>query len=107
MSLNEEGAKMNLSVLFQVRGIVSKYLKRFELYINVVLKFIAYLLLFRTMSGNDVFSGTGVFNSFMVQMVLALVATLLPNRCGVMIALAICVYNIFNRRLLVQLLWEP
>lgn len=91
---------MNLSVLFQVRGIVSKYLKRFELYINVVLKFIAYLLLFRTMSSNDVFSGTGVFNSFMVQMVLALVATLLPNRCGVMIALAICVYNIFQSSLI-------
>ena len=95
MRLNEEGAKMNLSTLFQVRGIVSKYLKRYELYINVVLKFAAYLLLFRIMSGNTAFSGEGVFNSFVVQLVLALVATLLPNRCGVMIALAICVYNIF------------
>ncbi len=100
MRLSEEGGNMNLSTLFQVRGIVSKYLKRYELYINVVLKFVAYLMLFRITSGNAAFSGEGVFNSFMVQMVLALVATLLPNRCGVLIALGISVYNIFQTSLI-------
>jgi len=91
---------MNFSTLFQVRGIISKYIKRYELYIKVFLKFAAYLVLFRTMSDNAAFAGEGVFNSFMVQMVLALVSTLLPSRCGVLIALAICVYNIFQASLI-------
>ncbi|MBQ7049607.1 MAG: hypothetical protein IJN87_03170, partial [Firmicutes bacterium] len=91
---------MNFSTLFQVRGIISKYIKRYELYIKVVLKFAAYLVLFRTMSDNAAFAGEGVFNSFMVQIVLALVSTLLPSRCGVLIALAICVYNIFQASLI-------
>ncbi len=91
---------MNLSTLFQVRGLISKYIKRYELYIKVVLKFVAYLVLFRTMTDNASFAGAGVFNSFMVQLVLALVSTLLPSRCGVLIALAICVYNIFQASLI-------
>ncbi len=95
---------MNLSTLFQVRGLISKYIKRYELYIKVVLKFVAYLILFRTMTDNVVFAGEGVFNSFMVQMVLALVSTLLPSRCGVLIALAICVYNIFQASLIGSLI---
>ena len=40
----------------------------------------------------------------MVQLVLALVSTLLPSRCGVMIALGICVYNIFQASLIGSLL---
>ncbi len=95
---------MNVSTLFQVRGLISKYIKQYELYIKVVLKFAAYLILFRTMTGNAAFAGEGVFNSFMVQMVLALVSTLLPSRCGVLIALAICVYNIFQASLIGSLI---
>ncbi|MBO7260173.1 MAG: hypothetical protein J6U97_01620, partial [Bacteroidaceae bacterium] len=95
---------MNLSVLFQVRGLVSKYLKRYELYIKIVLKFLAYFVLFRNMTGNAAFVGDGVFNSAMVQLVLALVSTLLPSRCGVLIALGICVYNIFQASLIGSLL---
>lgn len=91
---------MNLSGLYQVRGIISKYIKRYELYIKAILKFVAYLVLFRVMSGNEAFTGKGTFNSFTVQMVLALISTLLPNRCGVMIAIAICVYNIFQASLI-------
>ena len=95
---------MNLSVLFQVRGLVSKYLKRYELYIKIVLKFLAYFVLFRNVTGNAAFVGDGVFNSAMVQLVLALVSTLLPSRCGVLIALGICVYNIFQASLIGSLL---
>ncbi len=91
---------MNLSTLFQVRGLISKYIKRYELYIKVVFKFAAYLVLFRTMTDNAAFAGDGVFNSVVVQLVLALVSTLLPSRCGVLIALAICVYNIFQASLI-------
>ncbi len=95
---------MNSTALFQVRGLISKYLKRYELYIKVVLKFLAYFVLFRTISGNAAFVGEGIFNSSMVQLVLALVSTLLPSRCGVMIALGICVYNIFQSSLIGALL---
>ena len=95
---------MNLSALYQVRGIISKYVKRYELYAKVVLKFIAYLVLFQWVSGNAIFSGEGIFNSLSVQLVLALVSTLLPNRCGVMIAIAICVYNIFQASLIGSLI---
>ena len=95
---------MNLSAVFQVRGLISKYIKRYELYIKVVLKFLAYFVLFRNMTSNAAFAGDGVFNSAMVQLVLALVSTLLPSRCGVMIALAICVYNIFQASLIGALL---
>lgn len=91
---------MNLSALYQARGVVSKYIKRYELFIKVGLKFIAFLCLFRMISGAEMYTGTGVFNSFGVHLVLALVATILPSRIGVLIGMALCVYNIFQSSLI-------
>ena len=87
---------MNLQTVYQIRGIISKYIKKFEVFIRVGLKFIAFLYLFRTISGAEIFAGEGIFNSFAVHAVLALVATLLPNRTGILIALALVVYNVFQ-----------
>ena len=86
---------MNLSVLYQIRGIVSQYVKRFEPIIKIGLKFIAFLVIYQVIASSDVYTGTGVFNSFWVHLIMALVATLLPSRIGVLLALALCVYNIF------------
>lgn len=91
---------MNLTSLYQVRGVISKYIKKFELVIKVGLKFIAFLVLFQLISGSEMYTGTGVFNSFWVHMVLALVATLLPSRTGVLIGMALTVYNIFQSSLI-------
>lgn len=86
---------MNLSVLYQIRGIVSQYVKRFEPIIKIGLKFIAFLVIYQVIASSDVYTGTGVFNSFWIHLIMALVATLLPSRIGVLLALALCVYNIF------------
>lgn len=91
---------MNLKALYQVRGIISQYIKKAELFIQVGLKFVSYLIVFRMISGAEIFSGTGVFNSFGIHLVLALVATLLPSRIGVLIAIALGIYNIFQASLI-------
>lgn len=87
---------MNLTALYQIRAVISKYAKKYELILKVVLKFTAFLVLFQTISGAEMYAGEGVFNSFSAHLIFALVATLLPSRTGVLLAIALTIYNIFQ-----------
>lgn len=91
-----------LSVLDKTRNVLSKILQHSQLIIRYVLKFLLFFAAFRMISGMEIFSpyASAVLNSTMVQLVLAAVCMLLPNRSGVLAALIILVYNVFQSSLI-------
>ena len=91
---------MNLQAFYQVRGNLYKFFKKYETIIQAVIKFVGFLVIFRIISGSDMFEGGGPLNSFWLQLVLAAVATVLPNRCGVLIAILLGGYNIITASLI-------
>lgn len=91
---------MNLSSLYQIRGVISNYAKKYEMIFKIGLKYIAFFVLFRLVAGAEIFSGQGMFNSLPVHLILALVATLLPSRIGVLLTMALVIYNVFQSSLI-------
>lgn len=91
---------MTQSLLNRIRSVITFLMQKGELILRVGFKFVAFYILFRTISGMEFFTHTGIFNRQSVQLVLALAATLLPNRGGVLIALLIFVYNVFQTSVL-------
>lgn len=91
---------MTQSLLNRIRSVITFLMQKGELILRVGFKFVAFYILFRTISGMEYFTHTGIFNRQSVQLVLALAATLLPNRGGVLIALLIFVYNFFQTSVL-------
>lgn len=92
-----------VSVLNKIRSVVGRIMQRAEVPVRLGVKFFGFLFLFRMISGWEAFASldqTGLFHSGTVQMVLAVMATLLPNRCGVFIAFALITYNVFQVSLL-------
>jgi len=91
-----------VSVLNKIRSIIGRVMQRTELIIRLAVKFFGFLFLFKLIAGSEMFAGItgGLFNDTTVQMVMALVATLLPSRCGVLIALVMVVYNVFQSSLI-------
>ena len=85
--------RMNLGTVYQVRGIVAKLIKQYEFVLKILLKFAAYLLVFHLVSGYDGFTGKGIYNLLPVHMVLAMVAVLLPHRCGVLFSFVLAIIN--------------
>lgn len=91
---------MDLQVFYQIRGSLYKFVKRYEAILRSVLKFLGFFIVFRLISGSDMFEGTGALNSFWVHLVLAAVSTVLPSRCGVLLALLLGGYNIITASLI-------
>ena len=91
-----------VSVLNKIRSIIGRVMQRAELIIRLAVKFFGFLFLFRLIAGSEMFASVagGLFNDTTVQMVLALVAALLPSRCGVLIAMLIVIYNVFQSSLI-------
>ena len=91
-----------VSILNKIRSILGRIMQRAELIIRLAVKFFGFLFLFRLIAGSEMFAGVagGLFNDTTVQMVMAFVATLLPNRCGVLIAMIMVVYNVFQSSLI-------
>ena len=91
---------MNLRMAYEIREIIFKIIKQYESVILAILKFLCFLIVFRWISGNEMFSGEGLFNSSMFHMALAIVAAILPNRAGVLLFLVIAGYNLVTTSLL-------
>lgn len=85
-----------METIYLIRASIGKFIKRFDLIIRAALKFAAYFLLFHYVSGIEGFQGTGLLNSMPVHAVLAVVSLLLPNRCGILLAIALGLANIFQ-----------
>jgi|GEM_PF-2308362 len=85
---------MNISILNKVRSFVTAAMQHLAVPLKFIIKFVLFYFLFKKISELSFFTGEGLFNETMIQLVLAGVATILPNRAGVLIALAIYVYNI-------------
>ena len=91
---------MNLQTFYQIRGNLYKLAKRYETIIHSAIKFLGFLIIFRIISSYSLFTGTGPLNSFWLQLVLAVISTVLPNRCGVLIAILLGGYNLISVSLL-------
>ena len=91
-----------LSVLDKTRNVLSKILQHSQLIIRYALKFLLFFIAFRMISGMEIFSpyASAVLNSSLVQVVMAAVCMLLPNRSGALAALILLVYNIFQSSLI-------
>ena len=86
---------MKDNILNRIRSIVSLIMQKSSLLLRLLIKFAAFFLLFKTISGFDYFTQSGLFNSTSIQLILAAAATFLPNRTGILIGLCIIVYNIY------------
>ncbi len=91
-----------LSVLDKTRNVLPKILQHSQLIIRYALKFLLFFIAFRMISGMEIFSpyASAVLNSSLVQVVMAAVCMLLPNRSGALAALILLVYNIFQSSLI-------
>ena len=83
-----------MKTIYQIRGVICRFFMQYELIAKVLLKFCAYLFIFRQIAGWEGFSSAGVLNAFSVHMLLALLCVLLPSRFAVFFAFGIIIYNI-------------
>ncbi|MBO6158125.1 MAG: hypothetical protein J6P72_02545, partial [Firmicutes bacterium] len=84
------------NILNKVRSVIALVMQKSSLILRMILKFVCFYLLFKNISSMSYFSGTGLFNDNAIQLILAAVATVLPNRSGILIALAIVIYNVYQ-----------
>lgn len=90
-----------MDVLNKIRGVITRIMQKSSLILRIAVKFLLFYLLFRHISQMDCFAsetalaGT-LFNSRSVQLVLAAVSALLPNRAGVLISLFLIIYNLYQ-----------
>lgn len=85
-----------MKTIYMIRGWICRIFKQYELIAKVLLKFGAYLFIFRQIAGWDGFQNIGVLNAFSVHMLLALLCVLLPARFVAFFSVAIIVYNIYQ-----------
>ncbi|MFR8088276.1 MAG: hypothetical protein ACLU6B_07220 [Lachnospirales bacterium] len=85
-----------MKTIYQIRGVICRFFMQYELIVKVLLKFCAYLFIFRQIAGWDGFSSAGVLNAFSVHMLLALLCVLLPSRFAVFFSFGIIIYNIYQ-----------
>lgn len=85
-----------MKTIYQIRGVICRFFMQYELIAKVLLKFCAYLFIFRQIAGWDGFSSAGVLNAFSVHMLLALLCVLLPSRFAVFFSFGIIIYNIYQ-----------
>ncbi len=85
-----------MKTIYQIRGVICRFFMQYELIAKVLLKFCAYLFIFRQIAGWEGFSSAGVLNAFSVHMLLALLCVLLPSRFAVFFAFGIIIYNIYQ-----------
>ena len=88
-----------LPFIDKVRSILAKIWQRTEIIIKIAIKFFAYYYMFKLLANAQMFShlpDTFIFKSNSVHLVLALVSTLLPNRSGVLLAVLMIIYSVFQ-----------
>lgn len=83
-----------METIYLIRGSIGKFIKSFDMVIKAILKIGAYYLLFHYVSNIEGFAGQGLVNSLPAHLVLAVVSMLLPNRCGILLAILLGLYNI-------------
>lgn len=86
---------MKDNILNRIRSIVALVMQKSSLILRLLVKFAAFFLMFKTITGFSYFQQTGLFNETTIQLILAAVATFLPNRTGILIGLGIIIYNIY------------
>ncbi len=85
------------------RSVLARIWQRAELVIKIGIKFLAYYYMFHLLANAEMFSHlseTFFLHARSIQLVLALVSTLLPNRAGVLLALLLIVYSVFQTSLI-------
>ncbi len=85
------------------RSVLARIWQRAELVIKIGIKFLAYYYMFHLLANAEMFAHlpeTFILHSRSIQLVLALVSTLLPNRAGVLLALLLIVYSVFQTSLI-------
>lgn len=85
------------------RSVLARIWQRTELIVKIGVKFLAYYYMFHLLANAEMFSHlpeTFILHSKSIQLVLALVSTLLPNRAGVLLALLMIVYSVFQTSLI-------
>ena len=87
---------MKDNILNRIRSIIALIMQHSSLILRMLVKFAAFFLLFKTITQMSFFQQTGLFNSVTIQLILAAVATVLPNRTGILIALLIIIYNVYQ-----------
>ena len=87
---------MKDNILNRIRSIIALIMQKSSLILRMLVKFAAFFLLFKTITEMSFFQQTGLFNSVTIQLILAAVATVLPNRTGILIALCIVIYNVYQ-----------
>ncbi len=85
-----------MKIIYLIRGIIAKTIKFVNLPLLLFIKFVAYFWLFHYVVGIDGFLPGLKINSFMVQVALAVISTILPNRCGVLLAILLGLANIWK-----------
>ncbi len=85
-----------MKFIYLVRGIIAKAIKFVNLPLMLFIKFAAYFWLFHYVAGMDGFLPGLKINSIMIQIVLAVISTILPNRCGVLLAIVLGLANIWK-----------
>ena len=87
---------MKDNILNRIRSIIALGMQYSSLILRFLVKFAAFFLLFKTITEMSFFQQTGLFNSVTIQLILAAVASVLPNRTGILIALCIVIYNVYQ-----------
>ena len=85
-----------MNIIFRIRGFICRFIKRINLPLLAVLKFGAYFMLFHYVAGLEGFQAGLKINSLMVQIILAVIATILPNRHGIFLAIVMLLGNIWQ-----------
>ena len=85
-----------MKIIYLIRGAIAKAIKFINLPLILGIKFAAYFWLFHYVAGMDGFLPGLKINSLMIQIVLAVISTILPNRCGVLLAIILALANIWK-----------
>lgn len=82
-----------METIYLIRGSIGKFIKSFDLVLTAILKILAYYMLFRYVSNIEGITGSGMLSSLPVHLILAIVSMMLPNRCGILLAILLGLYN--------------
>ncbi len=85
-----------MKIIYLIRGAIAKAIKFVNLPLILCIKFAAYFWLFHYVTGMDGFLPGLKINSLPIQIVLAVLSTILPNRCGVFLAILLGLANIWK-----------
>ena len=85
-----------MKIIYLIRGAIAKAIKFINLPLILAIKFAAYFWLFHYVARMDGFLPGLKINSLPIQIVLAIISTILPNRCGVLLAIILALANIWK-----------